>query len=139
VKARRFSLFKRDYKREPKGRYRAVLDNVLKPVLLALATDQALELCFRDQELSGNWADWRECHLRPNLLLIRTQTPCGWLGLAHTLSFLVKVLVSTNEGHMCATKPCPSWQVFCFWFCFYFSISPAATEEPRQKKQRLYM
>ena len=36
----RSSAFKRDYKREAKGQYRATLDDALKPVLVALATDQ---------------------------------------------------------------------------------------------------
>lgn len=36
----RSSAFKRDYKREAKGRHRATLDDDLKPALIALATDQ---------------------------------------------------------------------------------------------------
>ncbi len=35
----RASSFKRDYKREAKGQHRATLDDALKPVLVALATD----------------------------------------------------------------------------------------------------
>ncbi len=36
----RSSAFKRDYKREAKGQHRATLDDALKPVLVALATDR---------------------------------------------------------------------------------------------------
>ncbi|MFG9345137.1 type II toxin-antitoxin system YafQ family toxin, partial [Pseudomonas aeruginosa] len=39
----RSSAFKRDYKREAKGQHRATLDDALKPVLVALATDQPLD------------------------------------------------------------------------------------------------
>jgi len=33
----------------------------LKPVLVALATDQPLDAKFRDHDLSGDWAGYREC------------------------------------------------------------------------------
>jgi mRNA interferase YafQ len=52
----RSSAFKRDYKREAKGRYRATLDDDLKTVLVALAMDQPLDARYRDHDLSGNWA-----------------------------------------------------------------------------------
>ena len=38
----RTSQFKRDYKRESKGRYRTSLDASLAPLVKALATDQPL-------------------------------------------------------------------------------------------------
>ena len=38
----RSSTFKRDYKREAKGRHRNMLDDSLSPVLVALANDQPL-------------------------------------------------------------------------------------------------
>lgn len=62
--------FKRDFKREAKGQYRADLDDVLKPVLSALVTDQILDARYRDHGLSGDWAGCRECHVKPDLLLI---------------------------------------------------------------------
>lgn len=55
----RASAFKRDYKREAKGQHRATLDSDLKPVLVALATDQPLDAKFRDHDLSGDWAGYR--------------------------------------------------------------------------------
>ena len=39
----RSSTFKRDYKREAKGKHRVTLDADLMPVLAALANDQPLE------------------------------------------------------------------------------------------------
>ena len=66
----RSSAFKRDYKREAKGQHRATLDDALKPVLVALATDQPLDACYRDHDLSGDWAGYRERYVKPDLLLI---------------------------------------------------------------------
>jgi mRNA interferase YafQ len=62
--------FKRDYKRETKGPHRKVLDQLLVPVLKALATDQPLEKRYHDHDLTGDWVGHRECHLKPDLLLI---------------------------------------------------------------------
>jgi mRNA interferase YafQ len=62
--------FKRDYKREAKGQYRATLDSDMKPVLQAMADDQALELRHRDHALTGEWKDHRDCHIKPDLVLI---------------------------------------------------------------------
>ena len=69
-KIERTSAFKRDYKREAKGRYRAALDDVVRDVVTSLATDQPLPVKYRDHSLSGDWDNYRECHLKPDLLLI---------------------------------------------------------------------
>jgi len=66
----RSSAFKRDYKRESKGQHRATLDADLTPVLAALVNDQLLEDRCRDHDLSKNLAGYRECHVKPDLLLI---------------------------------------------------------------------
>ncbi|AHK80254.1 addiction module antitoxin [Ectothiorhodospira haloalkaliphila] len=78
----RSSAFKRDYKREAKGRHRTTLDDELKPVLIALATDQALDVRYRDHDLSGDWAGYRECHIKPDLLLIYRKSDPNTLRLA---------------------------------------------------------
>ncbi len=62
--------FRRDYKREAKGQHRATLDADLVPVLEALASDQPLELRHRDHALTGEWKDHRDCHVKPDLVLI---------------------------------------------------------------------
>ena len=62
--------FKRDYKREAKGQHRAVLDANLKPVLQHLADDHPLEARYRDHALTGEWNDYRDCHIKPDLVLI---------------------------------------------------------------------
>ncbi|HUX28120.1 MAG TPA: type II toxin-antitoxin system YafQ family toxin [Candidatus Acidoferrales bacterium] len=66
----RSSIFRRDYKREAKGQHRATLDEDLVPVLTALANDKPLEARQRDHVLSGDWSGYRECHVKPDLLLI---------------------------------------------------------------------
>jgi len=62
--------FRRDYKREARGQHRATLDEDLKPVLKALANDQSPEPQHRDHPLTGNWKDHRDCHIKPDLVLI---------------------------------------------------------------------
>jgi len=64
------TTFKRDYKRESRGQHHASLDAVLMPVVLALANDQILQPPQRDHDLTGDWTGYRECHLKPDLLLI---------------------------------------------------------------------
>lgn len=78
----RSSAFKRDYKREAKGKHRATLDEALKPVLVVLATDRPLDARYRDHDLSGDWAGYRECHVKPDLLLIYRKSNTDTLRLA---------------------------------------------------------
>ena len=76
------TAFKRDYKREAKGLHRATLDSDLRSVLMVLVTDQPLDAKFRDHDLSGDWAGYRECHLKPDLLLIYRKPDADTLRLA---------------------------------------------------------
>ena len=62
--------FKRDYKREAKGQHRATLDADLKAILQFLAADEPLDARHRDHALTGEWKDYRDCHLKPDLVLI---------------------------------------------------------------------
>ena len=78
----RATSFKRDFKREAKGRHRATLDSDLKSVLVALANDQPLDTKYRDHDLSGNWAGYRECHIKPDLLLVYRKSDADTLRLA---------------------------------------------------------
>jgi mRNA interferase YafQ len=66
----RTSQFKRDFKRESRGRHGATLEGDLTRILVALAADEPLDLRYRDHALSGAWKDCRDCHLRPDLVLI---------------------------------------------------------------------
>lgn len=64
------SRFKKDYKRlKRSGRYpmQKLLD-----VLDLLCAEQALPPQYRDHALTGNFRDFRECHISPDWLLIYT-------------------------------------------------------------------
>ena len=66
----RTSQFKRDYKRESKGQHMAALADDFAAVASALMADQPLAEKHRDHALSGEWKDHRDCHIRPDLVLI---------------------------------------------------------------------
>lgn len=83
----RSTAFKRDYKRESKGRHRSTLDANLMAVLIALVRDESLEPRHRDHELSGDWSGYRECHIKPDLLLIYRKLDVGTLRLARIGSY----------------------------------------------------
>ncbi|HWW64261.1 MAG TPA: type II toxin-antitoxin system YafQ family toxin [Sphingomonadaceae bacterium] len=66
----RVGQFKRDYKREKKGQHRQTLDESLLAVLEKLVNDEPLEPRYRDHALTGDWQDHRDCHVKPDLVLI---------------------------------------------------------------------
>lgn len=78
----RSTRFKRDYKRETKGRHRTTLDADLVPVLIALAADAPLDPRYQDHALSGTWAGYRDCHIIPDLVLIYAKPDDNTLQLA---------------------------------------------------------
>ena len=66
----RSTAFKRDYKRvKTIPRHRNV-ETILPEILALLLDDQPLPERNRDHALSGNWTGYRECHIKPDLLLI---------------------------------------------------------------------
>jgi mRNA interferase YafQ len=66
----RTTRFKRDYKREAKGTHRMTLEAEMRWVLAALAQDQTLPDRYRDHALTGDWTDHRDCHVKPDLILM---------------------------------------------------------------------
>jgi mRNA interferase YafQ len=62
--------FKRDYKREKAGRHGKTLDAELTAIVRLLASDTPLPRRNFDHPLSGEWRDHRDCHVRPDLILI---------------------------------------------------------------------
>ena len=62
--------FKRDYRREQAGRLGRRLDGLVMDAVNLLAADQALPARYVDHALVGEWNDHRDCHLRPDLVLI---------------------------------------------------------------------
>ena len=90
----RTNQFKRDYKRETKGRSKAYaqkLDIELAAVVQVLRADGTLDPRHEDHPLTGEWRDHRDCHVRPDLVLIypsRTKTLLPWSGLGRIASYL---------------------------------------------------
>jgi len=67
----RSTAFKRDYKRiKTIPRYKKNLDSLISDVLECLVADRALPERSFDHALSGDWNGYRECHIKPDLLLI---------------------------------------------------------------------
>ena len=62
--------FKRDYKRESKGIYKKTLAIDLKLVIQLLEKDVVLPTNYYDHALIGDWKDHRDCHIKPDLVLI---------------------------------------------------------------------
>ena len=69
-KIRHTGRFKRDYKREKAGQRGKTLDGELNEITRLLAADMALPRHYFDHPLSGEWRDYRDCHVRPDLILI---------------------------------------------------------------------
>jgi len=62
--------FRRDYKREKSGRHRRYLDAALLEAVTMLSDDAPLPRRYFDHPLGGEWSDHRDCHIRPDLVLI---------------------------------------------------------------------
>jgi len=61
----RTKSFKKDYKK-------LSIENkeLLKDVITSLSNNEVLNEKYKDHKLVGNYLDCRECHIKPNLLLI---------------------------------------------------------------------
>jgi mRNA interferase YafQ len=66
----RTNAFRRDFKREMRGQHRHDVEELLASAISSLVEDKPLAEKNRDHTLTGEWQDFRECHLKPNLLLI---------------------------------------------------------------------
>ncbi len=74
--------FKRDYKREKKsGSHKKMLDRDLLLLVKFLASDKVLARKYCDHSLGGNWKDYRDCHIKPDLVLIYRKTDDNFLEL----------------------------------------------------------
>ena len=61
------TTFKKDFKRIVKRGYNIRL---LEEVIEILASGQMLPEKYKDHNLTGNYSDFRECHITPDWLLI---------------------------------------------------------------------
>ena len=64
------AAFRRDYRREKSGRHGKRLDAELLETVTMLANDEPLPRRYFDHPLGGEWSDHRDCHIRPDLILI---------------------------------------------------------------------
>ena len=60
--------FQKDYKRELKGQHGKTLKADLGTVFGYLIKDAPLPLKYRDHALTGKWQDFRDCHIKPDLV-----------------------------------------------------------------------
>ncbi len=84
------TAFGRDRKRELKGRFGPQLEQLLTPVIRALAADEPLEPKHRDHAMTAEWKDCRDCHVRPILcssIGSWVTTFCSSYGSGHTVSW----------------------------------------------------
>lgn len=66
----RSSTFKKDYQRVKATPRHRNLDLLLTSILTLLLSDKVLPRSNRDHALSGDFFGYRECHVKPDLLLI---------------------------------------------------------------------
>lgn len=67
---RAIKQFKKDMRREISGRHAKDLEAELATVLTMLVKDEPLPRHRFDHPLKGEWSDHRDCHIRPDLVLI---------------------------------------------------------------------
>ena len=78
---RRTGVFKRDYKRVRKGRHGKTLNDDIAKTLTMLVADEPLAMRYHDHSLAGQWKDHRDCHIKPDLVLIYRKTDENTLDL----------------------------------------------------------
>ena len=66
----RTGQFKRDFKRETKGSHRETLQREFADIAKILTADRQMNEKYRDHALTGEWQDCRDCHAKPDLVLI---------------------------------------------------------------------
>jgi mRNA interferase YafQ len=81
TKRERTTQSRRDYKREAKGRYRGSLEAGLIEVLGPLMNDEPLAARYRDHAPAGEWSGYRDCHVKPDLVLIYEKPDADMLRL----------------------------------------------------------
>lgn len=62
-------IYSKNYKKAIRKLNKSILPEI-EYVLDKLANDEILEAKFRDHQLKGEYKDFRECHIKPDLLLI---------------------------------------------------------------------
>ena len=78
--------FRRDYRRERRGQYGRRLDEELEAALQLLANDLPIPSRYRDHPMHGSRAGERNCHIRPDLVLIYAKPNSSDLNLIRLAS-----------------------------------------------------
>ena len=66
----RTKAFERSYKRLRQSGVKGQVIDGLKDIIDTLASGETLASKHRDHKLTGYFREYRECHVRPNLLLV---------------------------------------------------------------------
>ncbi|WRD84714.1 type II toxin-antitoxin system YafQ family toxin [Helicobacter pylori] len=67
LKIKHHILYKKDFKKLIKNGFD---DSVLNEVILTLRKKEPLDPQFKDHALRGKWKPFRECHIKPDILLV---------------------------------------------------------------------
>ncbi len=65
--------FQKDYKKIKHGIYGKKINQMLEEVVTMLTHMKPFPKRFCDHELTGEWSEHRDCHLKPDLILIYRQ------------------------------------------------------------------
>ncbi|NBT69250.1 MAG: type II toxin-antitoxin system YafQ family toxin [Betaproteobacteria bacterium] len=67
----RSTAFKRDFKRvRSTPMHTKDIESLLVKVIGLLVDEKVLPQQYRDHPLSGNWMGYRDCHIKPDLVMI---------------------------------------------------------------------
>jgi mRNA interferase YafQ len=69
------AAFRRDFKRLKGSSGQKQTEKTLNSVIRSLASDSPLLSKHRDHALLGEWSGFRECHVKPDLLLVYRKSP----------------------------------------------------------------
>ena len=69
-KFERTKAFRKDFQRAAAAPKHRDLDHLLPAILTLLATDAPLPAKYVDHPLRGEWKDFRDCHVKPDLVMI---------------------------------------------------------------------
>lgn len=62
--------YERSYKKLVRSGVKPTVLNILDSVIDTLAKGEALDDKYKDHRLAGDLKDYRECHIKPDLLLV---------------------------------------------------------------------
>lgn len=74
LRLERTNAFKRDFRRELKGRYSITVEKDLLNAVAYLLQGKRLPVKYKDHNCRGEWKNHNECHLMDDLLLIYKTT-----------------------------------------------------------------